>query len=88
MTLSEGELIISTGKEQSPTLNVTKKVSIFNETILNVLCSYDPHDTLICDDRDPPHSLILELNLIKTVDTNIKLLSTLKNLQEQLIRLD
>ena len=33
---------------------VTKKVSIFNETILNVLSNYIPHETLTCDDKDPP----------------------------------
>ena len=34
--------------------NVNKKVSIFNETILNILSNYIPHVTLICDDRHPP----------------------------------
>ena len=34
--------------------NVTKKVSIFNETILNVLSKVIPHQTLTCDDKDPP----------------------------------
>ena len=34
--------------------SVTKKVSIFNETILNVLSKYIPHETVACDDKDPP----------------------------------
>ena len=34
--------------------NVSKKVSIFNATILNVLSNYIPHETLICDDKNPP----------------------------------
>ena len=34
--------------------NVTNKVSIFNETILNVLSNYIPRETLTCDDKDPP----------------------------------
>ena len=42
--------------------NVNKKVSIFNETILNILCNYIPHETLVCDGKDPPW-LILVLNL-------------------------
>ena len=42
--------------------NVNKKVSIFSETILNVLSNYIPHETLVCDDKDPPW-LTLVLNL-------------------------
>ena len=34
--------------------NVTEKVSIFNETILNVLSNYMPHEILTCDDDDHP----------------------------------
>ena len=34
--------------------NVTKKVSIFNESILNVLSNYIPHETSTCYDKDPP----------------------------------
>ena len=34
--------------------NVNKKVSIFSETILNVLSNYIPHETLTCDDKEPP----------------------------------
>ena len=33
--------------------NVTKKLSIFNETILNVLSNYILHETVTCDDKDP-----------------------------------
>ena len=43
-------------------INVNKKVSIFNETILNILSNYIPHETLVCDDKDPPW-LTLVLNL-------------------------
>ena len=42
--------------------SVNKKVSIFNETILNILSNYIPHETLICDDRDL-HGVTLGLNL-------------------------
>ena len=34
--------------------NVTKKVSIFNQTILNVLSNYIPHEVITCDEKDPP----------------------------------
>ena len=34
--------------------NVTKKVSIFNKTILNVLSNCISHETTTCDDKDPP----------------------------------
>ena len=34
--------------------NVNKEVSIFDETILNVLSNFILHETLTCDDKDPP----------------------------------
>ena len=27
---------------------------MFNKTIENILPNYFPHETIICDDRDPP----------------------------------
>ena len=33
---------------------ITKKVSVFNKTILNVLYNYIPRETLTCKDKDPP----------------------------------
>ena len=50
--------------------NVNKKGNIFNETILNILRNFIPHETVLCDDRDPPwfnnkiKSLIHEKNII------------------------
>ena len=29
-------------------------MNIFNETILNILRNFIPHETVLCDDRDPP----------------------------------
>ena len=29
-------------------------VSLFNKTIKNILSNYIPHETIICDDKDPP----------------------------------
>ena len=29
-------------------------VSLFNKTIKNVLSNYIPHETITCDDKDPP----------------------------------
>ena len=34
--------------------NINEKVSLFNKTILNILNNYIPHETIICDDKDPP----------------------------------
>ena len=74
--------------------NVTKKVSIFNETILNVLSNYNPHETLICDDKDPPwfnsriKSLLQDKNKLykgfQRSNTIAQLLNKLNHLQEQL----
>ena len=33
---------------------VHEKVAIFNRTILNILKYYIPHETIVCNDRDPP----------------------------------
>ena len=34
-------------------LNTNEKVSFYNKTILKILSSFIPHETIICDDRDP-----------------------------------
>ena len=34
--------------------NVNEKVDTFNKTILNILSNFIPHETITCDDRDPP----------------------------------
>ena len=34
--------------------DVDAQVSIFSNTVLNILNNYIPHETKICDDRDPP----------------------------------
>ena len=36
--------------------SVNEKVNIFNTTIKNILSNYIPHETITCDDRDPPWS--------------------------------
>ena len=74
--------------------NVTKKVSNVNETIVNVLSNYIPHETLTCDDKDPPwfnsriKSLLQDKNKIykdyRGNNTNDQSLNKLNHLQEQL----
>ena len=74
--------------------NVTKKVSIFNEPILNVLSNYIPHETLTCDDKDPLwfksriKSLLQDKNKLykdfRRSNTNAQSLNKLNHLQEQL----
>ena len=34
--------------------NVNEKVNIFNTTIKNILSNYISHQTVTCNDRDPP----------------------------------
>ena len=34
--------------------DVNRKVYLFNKTIKNIICNYIPHETIICNDRDPP----------------------------------
>ena len=35
-------------------LDVNEQVSIFNNTITNVMSKFVPNEIIICDDRDPP----------------------------------
>ena len=74
--------------------NINEKVSLFKKTILNILNNYIPHETIICDDKDPPwfnlriKSLIENKNKIRKSDqrfkSNSQLLSKLNLLQDQL----
>ena len=34
--------------------SVNEKVAIFNNTVLNILSNFIPHETIVCDDKDPP----------------------------------
>ena len=74
--------------------NVNEKVSIFSNTILNILSNFIPHETIVCDDKDPPwfnrtiKSLIQEkkdtFNKYRKNKNNIQLLQHLRILQEKL----
>ena len=74
--------------------NFTKKVSIFSETILNVLSNCIPHETLTCDDKDPPwfnsriKSLLQDKNKLykdfRRSNTNAQLVNKLNHFQEQI----
>ena len=35
-------------------IDANQKVHLFNQTIKNILCNFIPHETVTCDDRDPP----------------------------------
>ena len=77
-----------------PNTNINEKVSLFKKTILNILNNYIPHETIICDDKDPPwfnsriKSLIENKNKIRKsyqrFKTNSQLLNKMNLLQEQL----
>ena len=74
--------------------NANEKVSIFSNTILNILSNFIPHETIVCDDKDPPwfnrtiKSLIQEkkdtFNKYRKNKNNIQLLQHLTILQEKL----
>ena len=44
-------------------LNINEMVFVFNKTIKNVFSNFIPHETVTCDDRDPPqiNSNIMQL---------------------------
>ena len=35
-------------------IDVNEIVNLFNKTVKNIIRNYIPHETIICDDRDPP----------------------------------
>ena len=35
-------------------LDINERGSFFNETILNIVSNFMPHETIICDDKDRP----------------------------------
>ena len=41
-------------KEMKSNTSIKEKVEIFNRTILNVLSNFIPHETIVCNDKDPP----------------------------------
>ena len=74
--------------------NVNEKVSFFSNTILNILSIFIPHETIVCDDNDPPRfnraikSFIQEkkdtFNKYCKIKNNMQLLQHLRLLQEKL----
>ena len=75
-------------------VNVDEKVFFFTKTLLNIIQNFIPHETIICDDRDPPwinneiKKLMIEKNLaVKShycSNRNMFLLEKFKALQYQL----
>ena len=55
--------------------NVHEKVDSFNKTILNVLSKFILHETIICDDRDPPWFNNKMISLIYEKNTAFKKVS-------------
>ena len=45
-------------------LDVNEQVSIFNNTITNIMSNFVPNEIIICDDRDPPEMNRYIKNLI------------------------
>ena len=41
-------------KQTFTNIDVKEKVNLFNKTIKNIIRNYIPHETITCDDRDPP----------------------------------
>ena len=74
--------------------NVNQKVDIFNRTILNILSNFIPHETIVCNEKDPPwfndriKTLIKEKNATYKIfhqnKDNPDLIYCLKFLQERL----
>ena len=58
-------------------IDLNQKVYLFNETINNILSNFIPHETIVCDDHDPPwinskiKNLIAEKILLRSAISKI-----------------
>ena len=77
-------------------LDVIEQVSVFNETIMNIMSNFVPNELITCDDRDPPWMNRYIKNFIAAINdfhkkfvlpsSNTGNLLMFKNLQNQLIK--
>ena len=82
------------GKEHFRTQGLMKKIDIFNRTILDILSNFNPHEMIVCHDKDPLwlnnriKTLIQEKNatykIFRHNKDNPDLIYRLKFLQERL----
>ena len=58
-------------------VNVDEKVYFFTKTLLNIIQNFIPHETIICDERDPPwiNKEIKKLMLVSITSINCIYLS-------------
>ena len=54
LTIFNKQLIFFDWENAFPNTDVNVQVFISSNTALNILNNYIPHETKICDDRDPP----------------------------------
>ena len=52
--------------------NMNEKVSIFTSTAMNILSNFIPHETIVCDDKDPPWFNKAIKSLIQEKKTHLK----------------
>ena len=52
--------------------NVNQKVCIFSNTITNILSNFIPHETIVCDDKDPTWLNKAITSLIREKTTHLK----------------
>ena len=75
-------------------LRVDEQVTVFDRTILNIMKNFIPHETFVCDDKDPPwfnkriKSLIQEGTLLfetfRNKRNNVEIITGLNNLNDRL----
>ena len=53
---------------------MNKQVSVFNETIMNIFENFIPHETITCNDKDPPWMNRQTKTLIEEKDSLLNLM--------------
>ena len=85
------------GEKSFRNLRINEMVYLFNKTIKNILSNYIPHETITCNDRDPPSINNKIKQLIQEISNtyrncilsskNPQIFEKVKYLQNQLKRL-
>ena len=65
-------------------ISVDKKVCSFIKTLLNIIPNFIPHETIVCNNRDPPwinNKIKNKLQIILPFDRDVRLFGKCKVLQ-------
>ena len=60
--------LLNNGESSLNNLDVNEQISVFNETIMNIMSNFAPNELITCDDQDPPWMNRHVKNLIAAIN--------------------